>query len=1548
MPQLPTSIPAWAANYIGIPFLDRGRDRRGADCWGLVRLVYAERLGIILPALTYSSLDQISETAADLVQERDESRRWQRLAMDETRIGDVHLFRASAVSPPHVGVAIARGSMLHTRKGSESCIERIDVPTLRSRHDGVYRFVGPVRLRAASTPLHSPSVDVELPVGLSVAEMLGVAGIAESPLLRVFVGDRELPRAGWTHVRPKAGRRVSVTMVPAGGGGGKTPLRLILSVAVVAAAVALPGLAPVGWGLLTAAGGLTFAGALVSAGVSLVGTLAINALIPAPRPRLSENSSSGTSLAISGARNEARPYGVVPRIFGEHRVAPLYGSLPYTELVGDDQYLRLLFVVGYGPLEMSDLRIGETALSEYEGVEVEIREGRDTDGPLALFPSTVTENAESTLLEQGAGWTTRTSDTLADELSIDITFPQGLVEYTADGGKLLRTVAIEVEYSPTGLNTWTAVNGASPDFGRGLDFMFRGPEVTLGGSGIHTGEVAWGLGFANAKPAYLPASFFSWEAEGYVFVDGSAYIGNPVEFGVDCSDAGEISIGGRVVASWYGSHSTAGAATPDYAAHSGSISLKRGWHKIRLRVESRSTSGAAALGWKRSGDAGFSTIPASALARTASGGNPGTLAYRWFDTSVYRNTLVVQADRPEQMRKSVAWAVPSGQYDVRIRRTTPDTDSDRIADKAFWTALRTIRTTDPVKLPGLARIALRIKATDQLNGVLDNFNLLARSILPDWDAATSRWVERATRNPASCYRAALQEGGNARPLADGRLDLPEIQAFHEECTANGFSCDLVIDFAGTLFERLNDIAATGRGSFGMRDGRYSVVRDKPQTVPVQHFTPRNSHSFRGSRAFNDLPHALRVGFINRENGYSRDERLVLDDGFQIDGKDAFDRDAPDLPPATRFETLELLGVTDPATVWRHARYFIAVGRLRPETIELSTDIEHLACTRGDLVLVTHDVPQWGLNFGRVVRVMLDTDGNLVGLTLDETVTMAAGETYVVRIRLEDGTSWVKPIITEEGEHTELMLGSVAGPGDAHPKPGDLVMFGRLGAESREFIVKAIEIDKDLGATLTLLDHAPAVHAADQGEIPPYEPGISQPPNWARGPETPVIESIRSDDFVMIRDSDGSLRARMLIALRRPSGTRPLANAAQVRLRPVPPEPAVPTGPWSYRPLLPLDANQLSITDVEEGQTYDIKLRTVTATGLTSAWIEARHTIVGKTAPPPDVASFDVTRLADGTRRYAWDIGLTPPDIAGVVIRFGPVDSAWDAMTPVHEGILQSSPDEANQPPAGTWRFGIRAIDTSGNLSVNPLYIVRTLGETRIEGVAFSSDAGTEGWPGTKTGCITNAEGYLESVDRATWDTLPAFGAPTWDAWTRWIAAPTNPISYESLPLDTGFVLEATPDAIAAGFGDIVVELAWSLDNVTYTAWEPVATARLRSEPMRYLKARVTCTINNVAPVPTITRLLLLLRAAAAFHEIQDLDTSTLGGLYRFGPGDVRLPVPAAKFSTVRFIDLSFNGMGAGWSFEVVDKDATTGPRVRIYNAQDQPADALIDAVIRGL
>lgn len=107
-----STFPAWAVAYVGLPFVVHGRDRAsGVDCWGLVRLVYADRYGIELPSWAdgYLDLSDRDGIGAALAAERQV---WQ--AVDRPAEGDVVLMRAGTL--PHVGVWLTPRRMLHTRE----------------------------------------------------------------------------------------------------------------------------------------------------------------------------------------------------------------------------------------------------------------------------------------------------------------------------------------------------------------------------------------------------------------------------------------------------------------------------------------------------------------------------------------------------------------------------------------------------------------------------------------------------------------------------------------------------------------------------------------------------------------------------------------------------------------------------------------------------------------------------------------------------------------------------------------------------------------------------------------------------------------------------------------------------------------------------------------------------------------------------------------------------------------------------------------------------------------------------------------------------------------------------------------------------------------------------------------------------------------------------------------------------------------------------------------------------------------------------------------
>lgn len=309
-------------------------------------------------------------------------------------------------------------------------------------------------------PFAVERVQQKIAPGPSIAAILEKA--QPDPALRayahVYLNGDYVEKERWKKTKPKAGTVLTIRMVPMGGrGGGKNPLRTILSLAVTLAA---PQIAGAFGGIFgqTSFLGLNV-GRLISGGISLLGRLALNALAPPARSRFVDQKESPT-LFIQGARNQATPFGRVPRVLGKHRMVPPLGALPYTETVGNDQYLRMLFIWGYGPLQVSDLKIGETPLSDFTNVEIETRNGYDTDAPITLYSNSVLQNDLQVNLTAAASYITRTSETDADELSVDITLPRGLFKLNNAGTKTTSSVSVEVQYSPKGLNQWSAGAGS--------------------------------------------------------------------------------------------------------------------------------------------------------------------------------------------------------------------------------------------------------------------------------------------------------------------------------------------------------------------------------------------------------------------------------------------------------------------------------------------------------------------------------------------------------------------------------------------------------------------------------------------------------------------------------------------------------------------------------------------------------------------------------------------------------------------------------------------------------------------------------------------------------------------------------------------------------------------------------------------------------------------------------------------------------------------------------------------------------------------------------
>lgn len=893
-----------------------------------------------------------------------------------------------------------------------------------------------------------------------------------------------------------------------------------------------------------------------------------------------------------------------------------------------------------------------------------------------------------------------------------------------------------------------------------------------------------------------------------------------------------------------------------------------------------------------------------------------------------------EATQSTAMRSARWYTGEPAAYEVQVRRTTA-TGSDRDVDTTTWSALRSIQTETPVRQQQVCTLAIRIKASEQLNGVPDSINCIADAWHPVWSG--SAWSWQQTRNPAWQAVDLLRRRGHETLMADNRIDLAGYLAFANACDAtppNGpapyWAYDAVLD-GGSVFTAVRDVLSHGRASRTMKDGKHSVVMDAEQTVPVQHISPRNSWSYSGNKKFIDLPHALHVKFINADRGHVEDVCTVYADGYTEAN-------------ATRFETVEYFGCSRDAQAWRIGRYLHAVGKLRPEDHTIYLDIESLRCTLGDLVRFSHDVMLVGLGSGRLAGVTVDA-GYVTELMLDSPVEMAASISYAVRCRRADGTSVLMAVATVFGEQDTLTLTTpiIEALG---PALGDLFQFGESGLESMPAIVKKIERGPDLTAKLTLVDAAPGVWTADQGGIPAFNSWITSgvsPRNQA--PAAPAI-TLRSDATAILRLADGTLQDRIAVSIMPPAASGVAIASYEIRWR------ETGADAWSATQPVP-DAGATGwITPVVMGAAYDVQARAISTYGVPGDWGQTDdHTVIGKSAKP---GAMPWATLSGNVLRWG-DTG--EQDLDGAIWRWQPgsTNRSWGDANPLHDGLVQQ-PYELKNKPLGQVTLLGKWFDAVGNESLTPVAIVTDFGDPLVANVIYTKDCHADGFTGTRSNAtVDGGTGDL----MATADASPAMW--TNDAAAFW-TAPSDPMwatttyktmSYEDsitvAAVDAGSQLTIVSDITAGSYAidyrrDGFAPM-WSdpLDPFWTADADPMWDIEAWQSWPGALVAQAVGYEVRIATSAGVTRG----RFAVLKIQLDVADISETLANIALGAGGTRLPL-ANTYRSIKAVNLTLQADGgSARTLEVIDKDAALGPLCQGFDNTHTGAAAHADAIVQG-
>lgn len=448
-------------------------------------------------------------------------------------------------------------------------------------------------------------------------------------------------------------------------------------------------------------------------------------------------------------------------------------------------------------------------------------------------------------------------------------------------------------------------------------------------------------------------------------------------------------------------------------------------------------------------------------------GNPTVnIGFGWFSL----------AERTPQ-RFTIGVDVPEGRYEVRAARPDAKLTNTRKINLLHWGQLRAQLKSTGI-YPGVTTLAVRARASNNLNDRAANrVNVIATAKIPVWNGIA--WVTQATRSPVWAFCDMTRASYGAR-LDASRLDLDTLLAIDSACYAEGRTFDWVFDNKLGYWEALRIISRAARGTPIMQGSLLTMVRDVPRSIVTAAFGPDNivENSFRmelklASPGDYDC---TQIEYLDQVSWKQETVLCTLPGG------------TTDNPDQVLFQ-----GCADRTLAYREGLYREAVKRYQRRFVTFQTGLEGHIPTYGDLVAISHDLPNWGTS-GLIVKKI-----GLV-LTLSNEVSFAPG-TNVIGIRKRDGSVGGPYTVVAGSGPNEVVLQSAVDDSlftfGSDTKEWPIFMFGGLTTWAKNCLVVGIQPQEDK-VEIRAVVYDPTVYSFDELPVPPenqdrYPPAVPDAP-----------------------------------------------------------------------------------------------------------------------------------------------------------------------------------------------------------------------------------------------------------------------------------------------------------------------------------------------------------------------------------------------------------------------------------------------------------------------
>lgn len=446
--------------------------------------------------------------------------------------------------------------------------------------------------------------------------------------------------------------------------------------------------------------------------------------------------------------------------------------------------------------------------------------------------------------------------------------------------------------------------------------------------------------------------------------------------------------------------------------------------------------------------------------------------YKKEDAAEWENWLITKItdnDNAIKYKKYRINNLQEGRYIVRCLCLYKSGESTRDATRIYWFMLSSIVYDDFCR-PNKVLIAIRALATSQLSNSISVRWKQTVEHVNVFNPNTGAYELKSARNPAwvaydmlhQCKKLKNIHTGEyeyvVRNIPANQIDYQSFSDWAEHCDTLGLNFEHIFDTINDLWEALKTPETFGRGKVLMRGTKYSCICDRP-SEPVQMFTVGNilqDSYIKEYSGITDRANAIEITFINKAKKYEKDVITVYADEY--DNSEIYQNPTQ----------ITLYGCTDYEQAYKYGKYLLRVNK-KIRTCTWEADIDAIACQVGDVVLLSHDVPQWGLS-GRLLYA------NTNHIKLDRLVDMVSGKQYAIIIRMMDDTLITKNIVFKEGETDYVKIAEAF---EEIPEDFCIYAFGEVNKMAKPFTIVDTSRKDDLTVSLTGIEYLESVYEETQ-------------------------------------------------------------------------------------------------------------------------------------------------------------------------------------------------------------------------------------------------------------------------------------------------------------------------------------------------------------------------------------------------------------------------------------------------------------------------------------